>query len=94
MDVWIALVAGIAIGWLIEWVIDWQYWRRGLSGFYQTEAELRHAIAEQQAQIQDTNAALEQMRHELSATRAQLHAAQAQKPGAAPTDIPRRSADQ
>ncbi len=81
MDVGIALVAGLAIGWLIEWVIDWQYWRRGLTGFYQTEAALRQQIAEQERQIQESAEALEKAKKEISITRAQLHAAQAQKVG-------------
>jgi hypothetical protein len=50
MDIWIALVAGLIIGWVIEWVIDWLYWRRGVEGFYATEAELRSQVAELRAE--------------------------------------------
>ncbi len=49
MDIWIALIAGIIIGWLAEWIIDWYFWRRGIEAFYATEADLRRQlqIAEQ-----------------------------------------------
>jgi hypothetical protein len=45
MEIWVALVAGLIIGWVAEWVIDWLYWRRGVEGFYATEAELRRQVA-------------------------------------------------
>lgn len=45
MGIWVALITGLVLGWLIEWVIDWYYWRRGVEGFYATEAELRRQVA-------------------------------------------------
>jgi len=44
MGIWVALAAGLIIGWLAEWVLDWVYWRRGLEGLYATEAELRRQV--------------------------------------------------
>lgn len=28
MSTWLAIVIGIAIGWVAEWIIDWRFWRR------------------------------------------------------------------
>ena len=75
MEVGIALVAGIVIGWVIEWVVDWQYWRRGVAGFYATETRLRSALAGTEQSVQDANAAAQQSKSELGATRAQLQPA-------------------
>jgi hypothetical protein len=44
MEIWVALVGGLILGWLAEWVIDWFYWRRGVEAFYATEAELRRQV--------------------------------------------------
>jgi hypothetical protein len=44
MGIWVALAAGLVIGWLAEWVLDWTYWRRGVESFYATEAELRRQV--------------------------------------------------
>jgi hypothetical protein len=44
MGIWVALVAGIIVGWVAEWLLDWFYWRRGVEAFYITEAELRRQV--------------------------------------------------
>lgn len=28
MNTWLAIIIGIAIGWIGEWIIDWFFWRR------------------------------------------------------------------
>lgn len=45
MEIWVALVGGLILGWLAEWIIDWYYWRRGIEALYATEAELRRQVA-------------------------------------------------
>jgi hypothetical protein len=45
MEIWVALVGGLILGWAAEWVVDWVYWRRGVEAFYATEAELRRQVA-------------------------------------------------
>ena len=89
MEVWIALVGGIIIGWLVEWTIDWQYWRRGLDSLYRTEAELRAALdrseaekaamlaasAECEAQLSDLRSRLETLTRTESGARRSLEAA-------------------
>ena len=75
MEVGIALVGGIIIGLVIEWVIDWQYWRRGIASFYANESRLRSALAEAEDKLQAASAAAQQSKNDLSALRAQLQAA-------------------
>lgn len=72
MEVWIALIGGIIIGWLVEWVIDWQYWRRGLPGFYANEAELRAALAKSETDKAVAIAASAQCAAQLSDLRSRL----------------------
>ena len=45
MEIWVALVGGLILGWVAEWVVDGFYWRRGVEAFYATEAELRRQVA-------------------------------------------------
>ena len=45
MEIWVALLGGVIIGWVAEWVIDWYYWRRGVEAFYASEAELRRQVS-------------------------------------------------
>jgi hypothetical protein len=62
MDIWVALVGGIIIGWVAEWVLDWFYWRRGVEAFYATEAELR-------SQVSSLTAENEELRQQLSSAK-------------------------
>jgi hypothetical protein len=61
MNPWTALLIGLVLGWLIEFAIDWFYWRRKTSG----EKEIEELQAQLQA-AEDRAAALET---ELAATR-------------------------
>ena len=45
MEIWVALAAGLILGWLAEWVVDWIFWRRGVEAYYATEEELRRQVA-------------------------------------------------
>jgi hypothetical protein len=45
MEIWVALIGGLILGWVAEWLVDWFYWRRGVEAFYATEAELRRQVA-------------------------------------------------
>jgi hypothetical protein len=38
---WLWLIAGIAIGWLIEWVIDWSFWRPSALNLAPSSAALK-----------------------------------------------------
>lgn len=53
MDTWVLFFAGIAVGWLIEWVIDWLFWRRNIRAFYANEAELTRQAQARDSQIQE-----------------------------------------
>lgn len=68
MEPWAIFVAGIAAGWLIEWTIDWLYWRRNLRAFYANETELKRQLRARDAQIQELQAELAQTTAENSPT--------------------------
>ena len=59
MEIWVALVGGLILGWVAEWVVDWFYWRRGVEAFYATERELRR-------QVESLAAENESLRQQLS----------------------------
>ncbi len=61
MTVWIALVGGIVLGWLVEWIIDWTYWRRGVESFYATEQELRRELEATRRDLDAANARLAEL---------------------------------
>ena len=59
MEIWVALVGGLILGWVAEWLVDWFYWRRGVEAFYTTERELRR-------QVESLAAENESLRQQLS----------------------------
>ncbi len=62
MEIWIALVGGVILGWVLEWIIDWVFWRRGVEGFYATEADLRRRLAAANARAEAAEAQLAEVR--------------------------------
>lgn len=61
MNTWMAIILGIAIGWIGEWIIDWLFWRR------EEEAETAVPSRSVNVDMQGKLAALEAEKESLAA---------------------------
>ena len=41
---WLGLTAGAIIGFVVEWVFDWRYWRRDVTVVSDEEGRLRREL--------------------------------------------------
>ena len=44
-QIWLALIFGLMLGWVIEWIIDRQYWRKRMAALRQENDQLRRQLA-------------------------------------------------
>lgn len=61
LQFWLAFLGGLLLGWLIEFLIDWRYWRRNLAIVRQDNESLRRQLEQTQAQLAQTQAELAQL---------------------------------
>lgn len=47
---WLPLILGVGAGWLIEWLIDWAYWRPQVRTLRQQNADLHRQLAAAEAE--------------------------------------------
>jgi hypothetical protein len=45
LEIWLAFLGGLILGWLIEWIVDWQFWRKSVASLRAENAELRRQLA-------------------------------------------------
>ncbi|MBN1669013.1 MAG: hypothetical protein JW862_18110 [Anaerolineales bacterium] len=74
-NIWIAFVVGLLAGWLIEWLIDYFYWRRKCRAEKDALQVEVHTLL---AVRRDFEAKLTSLEKELAAARAELVAGKAQ----------------
>jgi predicted flap endonuclease-1-like 5' DNA nuclease len=79
---WLSFLVGVLLGWLVEWLIDFFFWRRKLRASQETTPRLQTQLDSKQARCSELEALVTSLRASLRAKEDELSVTADQRAGA------------